>query len=428
MKIVVLGGGLSGIVCARELAKKGHIVTLIEKYSRLGGLASSFEKEGKLIPHTYHHFLPNEHLMLDYVKELGFEKELIWKKSAICFWFDKKRYKLNAPLDILFFKPFDFISKIRLGILGVITTLRSNWKSLQSVDADSWVRRIVGSKVTDTLFVPLSKVKFGSLSSVSAAWFGERLHEATSNDEKYAYLKTGLQPFIDSMGDVILENKGKIILNATVDKIESGKVRLTLNKKRKVLNADLVVSSLPPPVLSEISNLPSESKFLLESINYKPLISFIIGSKNNLSPNYWNVFIKPNYFFGGMFHHTILNPKGGIGGENLYYFFKYLDDSSLLKKQDEGLKKLFIKDIKSIWPKFDSNWTKLIKVPHSSPIYTMNYKNLPIKLTNWLYLTGVYRMYPNTRTMNSAARSGLITADKILSEISNKGNKDDLSK
>jgi hypothetical protein len=53
---LVVGGGLAGMVVARELALRGWRVTLLERSGRLGGKAGSDVKNGRLVEHGYHVF------------------------------------------------------------------------------------------------------------------------------------------------------------------------------------------------------------------------------------------------------------------------------------------------------------------------------------------------------------------------------------
>ena len=53
---IVVGGGLAGMVVARELALRGWRVTLLERSRRLGGKAGSDVKNGRLVEHGYHVF------------------------------------------------------------------------------------------------------------------------------------------------------------------------------------------------------------------------------------------------------------------------------------------------------------------------------------------------------------------------------------
>jgi len=54
--VVVVGGGLSGMVVARELALRSWRVILLERSQRLGGKAGSDIKNGHLVEHGYHVF------------------------------------------------------------------------------------------------------------------------------------------------------------------------------------------------------------------------------------------------------------------------------------------------------------------------------------------------------------------------------------
>ena len=59
MKIVILGGGLCGMAAANVLSKN-HEVTILEKEAYFGGLATSFEIDGRKIPEYYHHVFTHD--------------------------------------------------------------------------------------------------------------------------------------------------------------------------------------------------------------------------------------------------------------------------------------------------------------------------------------------------------------------------------
>jgi uncharacterized protein with NAD-binding domain and iron-sulfur cluster len=65
---VVVGGGLAGLVVARELALRRWQVILLERSRRLGGKAGSDLKNGRLVEHGYHVFpqwYPNVRAIVD---------------------------------------------------------------------------------------------------------------------------------------------------------------------------------------------------------------------------------------------------------------------------------------------------------------------------------------------------------------------------
>ncbi|MBK6693891.1 MAG: FAD-dependent oxidoreductase [Myxococcales bacterium] len=70
-RVVVVGGGLSGMISAREIARRGHSVLLLEASKRLGGKAGADVKDGRIVEHGYHVFpawYPNVRALLS---ELG---------------------------------------------------------------------------------------------------------------------------------------------------------------------------------------------------------------------------------------------------------------------------------------------------------------------------------------------------------------------
>ena len=70
MKVIVVGGGLAGMISAREIAARGHTVTILEASTRLGGKAGADIKGGRLVEHGYHVFpawYPNVRKLLDEV-------------------------------------------------------------------------------------------------------------------------------------------------------------------------------------------------------------------------------------------------------------------------------------------------------------------------------------------------------------------------
>jgi protoporphyrinogen oxidase len=76
---IVVGGGLAGMVVARELALRGWKVILLERSGRLGGKAGSDIKNGRLVEHGYHVFpqwYPNVRAILDRigVKLIDFDR------------------------------------------------------------------------------------------------------------------------------------------------------------------------------------------------------------------------------------------------------------------------------------------------------------------------------------------------------------------
>ena len=81
MKIIVVGAGISGCVCAWRLARAGHEVTLLEKGRGVGGRMATRRMEGARIDHGAQFFTARDPRMLELLSH--WEKE-----NAVTPWYD----------------------------------------------------------------------------------------------------------------------------------------------------------------------------------------------------------------------------------------------------------------------------------------------------------------------------------------------------
>src|SRR3989304_3784998 len=78
VKIIILGGGLSGLTCGLTLIKAGHEVIILEKEDELGGLARSYRKGHFTFDYGPHFlFSPKVVEVLSSLLERDFSAELL---------------------------------------------------------------------------------------------------------------------------------------------------------------------------------------------------------------------------------------------------------------------------------------------------------------------------------------------------------------
>ena len=84
--VAVIGGGLSGLSCAKYLTDAGHKPTVYEARDVLGGKVSAWQdKDGDWIETGLHIFFGAYPNMLNLFKELEIEDRLQWKKHQMIF-------------------------------------------------------------------------------------------------------------------------------------------------------------------------------------------------------------------------------------------------------------------------------------------------------------------------------------------------------
>ena len=75
-KILVFGGGISGLTIAHELIEKGFEVTVIERNPILGGMAKSRREESGLpSEHSWRGYGPFYHNVFDILKRIPFKNK-----------------------------------------------------------------------------------------------------------------------------------------------------------------------------------------------------------------------------------------------------------------------------------------------------------------------------------------------------------------
>src|SRR5215469_1974256 len=166
-KILIVGGGFTGLTAALRLAQDGNnSITLIESSGQLGGLAAGFPLEGTWLEKTYHHLFMSDADIVKLVEELGLQKQLIWCESSVGIFRDGKVHPFKTPLDLLRFAPCSFIGRLRTGAAAFYLKHQSNWRGLLPQGAHDWMARACGQSAMDTIWTPLLKGKFGDKYSV----------------------------------------------------------------------------------------------------------------------------------------------------------------------------------------------------------------------------------------------------------------------
>ncbi|MCC2625492.1 MAG: amine oxidase [Burkholderiales bacterium] len=418
-KIVIIGGGASGIATTVDLLKAGFKdITLIESEHKLGGLAFAFEHEGKDFHTGYHQILESDKPILDLFKLFGLYNKISWKKTDNVIYFDGKIYDLLKIKDFLRF-PMSTIAKIRFILFMLVCYTKKNWKDLESVSADAWIRKIAGQEVLEKLFAPLFDIKFGlKASEVSASWVGSRLGAKEASCRFGAISGKEWTTELFCAAKQYLEERGvKILLNTKAEEIVSKDGKITgVKTVAAFIEADIVVSTMSPIILNKLIQLNDP---ILDKITYIDSISTIISTNKTVQNVYWLMLMRPRQFSGGIFKLTDLNPTLGNNNEEILNFFTNVDHGSeLLKMSDEELLDSYKKTYYEIYKEeLSINWYKINRIPFVSAKYVKNYKNPDIRTKiSGLYLSGNYMSYPSVTSTGTAAATGHATAKMIIED------------
>src|SRR5215207_9990368 len=242
MKIAIIGAGFGGMAAAYDLKKAGHEVTIYESANYVGGLASGFKEPlwEWSIEKFYHHWFQSDAHMLGLIKELGWEEKVIFPRPLTVMYHKGKFYPFDSILRALLFPGLGFgLDKIRFGFVGLFLRLTNNWKALEKVTADAWMRQWAGRNVYEKMWKPLLVGKFGPFyRDVNMAWMWARIKARTT---RLGTFEAGFQNFANRFGDTLREMGIEIRLGARVESIKREQDRLAVRSDGESESFDKVL-------------------------------------------------------------------------------------------------------------------------------------------------------------------------------------------
>ena len=411
-QVLVIGAGVSGLVCAYYLADSGIPVTVLEKNDYLGGLAACYTDDLHT-PRTYHHILSSDKMLLEIIRKLDIKVN--WRKVKIGFHYKGNSYPMSSPLDVLRFNVLNIFDRLRFGLL-VLRARRS--KALENTDLRDWVIKNAGKTVYEKLIDPLVSSYFGSADGITAAYLANRWKsESGSATDVIGY--ADVSQIIKKIAAYIEDKGGKITTGCEVTQIKRKDSSFDVSSPGGSFNFNYVVSTIPAPILANVcKDLPEPFIQQLSKIQYRGVICVTYWLPKKSSDYYWLIMLDKQSPFVACFEHANLNPYMPQGG--LVYAVAYCaSESEVWQMSDEEIARLFSRDLPKALKNF-SQWTefKVYRSAWATPVFVKGYWNPPLitPLPN-LYLAGISRIFPDIRSMGPAMKTGVEAAQGVLSDM-----------
>lgn len=421
--VVVLGGGLAGVGTAFALARAGwRDITIVERGPRLGGLAGSFEREGRYYPLGYHHILRTDRTLRYFLTFIGAWPRVRWRRIRMLFQLRSGLYDLGSAGGFRRF-PLPIGDKVRFAALMVRAALKSDWTDWHDRSAAELIDGWAGPRVREAIFEPLCRLKFElSCAEVSAAWLGARLH-AREGSSPLGYIPDtnwttvlceGLSKALAdlgvrvrlSVGVTALETRGECVTEAIL--ADGGR-----------LPGDVFVSTIPTEVYG---GLLRDDTSGLQAIRYSALISAVCATRQKIVPDfYWMNLASLGHTACGVFLLHSLNPTIGAPGDACVNFVTHLHgrDRPLFERPTDELLGGYYDDFRAIFGfELSPFWVHVSRVPMYSPVFDRRYRNPAIRSETWrnVYFAGNYRTFPSVTSTGTALASGLETGRAILGD------------
>ncbi len=433
LRIGIIGAGAAGLAAAWDLVRAGHEVHLYEAEKSVGGLAAGFKDEGWQwsMEKFYHHWFETDKSILKLVEEIGKSDKVLFPRPKTSYWLDGKVYRSEMNASALSL-PLSFISLIRLGLTGVyLKFLTRDWRSLEKVTADSWMRRWMGEEAYNKLWRPLLIGKFAErYQQVNMAWMWARIF---TRSVRLGIFEGGFQAFLEALAEAVTAKGATIHLSSPVDAIgeQGGKPTLTINGQ--VESFDRVISTASPGLMLKLAPTLKDTAYGNQIASLKSIgaLCVVLALKQSVLTDgtYWlnlpatSADKKNSQFpFLALVEHTNFMDKAHYGGDVLLYCGDYVPvDHEYFKMTEAELVERFIPALEKVNPAFKRDWirkTWLWRAPYAQPIPFVNHsQNIPALKTP---LPGVFwasmsQVYPWDRGTNYAVEIGQQVAKEAIS-------------
>lgn len=443
MKIGIIGAGYSGLTIAKELEENGQEVTIFEKNDYVGGMVDTVEICGTRLEKYYRHIFKSDREAIKLIKEMGLENELIWPATKMGYLTNKRPYLFGTPISLLKYKPLKLIQKLRFGFNVIHIKLINDYKKLEKVTAEKWLKDRIGDKVYSQVWEPLLISKFGEKKDqISMAWLWGKIKlrstSSTPEGEQLGYIKGSYQKLTDNFYKYLLNKNVDIKLETSVKEVikDNDKyiVKYTRNEKEEKEEFDVIVSTIDYKGFEKLFNkyMNEEEKHKIQKVNYTSARTMMIVANKSFSPFYWLNIGDNDIPFGGIIEHTNFIDKSNYDNNHILYISNYMtEDNKLYNVSKEELLKEYMKSLTKINKEFTMENIKdyyVFDEKYAQPIIECNYSNyiMEDKLKNEnIYLCTMPQIYPEDRGMNYAIRLGNKIANEVLEQIDKREKKNE---
>ena len=371
-KIVIIGAGPAGLTAGVEALRKGYEVEILEATFNVGGISQTVQVDGWRFDLGGHRFFTKVKRVEDF-----------WKSIL---------------------KPNDFLQRPRQ------SRIFYKGKFFDQTNFEGWVSKRFGWRLYSIFFKTYTEKVWGMpATELSSAWAAQRIKnlsllKAVTNAfgfhskkdgvittliDTFDYPRLGPGMMWEAASDLIVSKGGKVSLREIPKKIYRVENGVAVESNKKILVADILISSLP---LSELPKLLGcKDQTVINSANnlkYRDFLTvgLIVEGENHFTDN-WIYIHSPEVKVGRIQNFRSWSPdlvKPGYTFLGLEYFVNRGDeywtqtDDALIDLGKREIVKLGLVSMSEI------NGGYVVRVPKAYPVYDDEYQNSVDVIANWL--------------------------------------------
>ncbi len=291
-RVVIIGGGFSGLAAAVSLIDQGVAVHLLERRNHLGGRAYSFvdSKTGSPVDNGQHLFMGCYHHTIAFLKKIGCLDRLKFQERPRVDFLDRRdgfvKFEcppLPAPLHVvaglLKMKGLTLGDKIRAIKVG--RAIRSNG-SVESLTVDQWLDQLGQSeRIRQRFWHPMVIATLNEDPQVASARMLKRVLEEAfgggRSSTSIGIARVGLSDLYTSGAREFIESRGGQVKTGTEVArlvVEQDSVVAAELKSGESLGADCFISAVPPNAFLQMLDEETAKNFEpIRGLESSPIVS-----------------------------------------------------------------------------------------------------------------------------------------------------------
>lgn len=357
---------MMGLGLALKLAKAGQRVTVLEAADRLGGLASAWQVGDVQWDRFYHVTLLSDAALRKLLDELGLEREIRWVETKTGFYSGGKLHSMSNSWEFLRFPVLNLYQKFRLGLTIFFGSKIRDWRKMESVGVEPWLRRWSGKGTFEKIWRPLLQAKLGSAwNRVSAAFIWSyiaRMYKARQSGlkkEMFGYVPGGYARVLDALQRHLQGLGVEFRTSAIVNRVETGAegtVAVATTDGRTTTFDRLVFTTPAGSIARACQELDADERGRLEQVEYLGVICASLLLKQPLSRFYVTNITDRWVPLTGIIEMTTIVDPAELKGHSLVYLPQYVlaSDDAAFGESDESIRARLVATLEKMYPAFDA--------------------------------------------------------------------------
>jgi protoporphyrinogen oxidase len=384
--IAVIGGGMLGLTLAHRLAQQGRPVTVYEAAPSLGGLASAWslpvEGESPIVwDRHYHVTLLSDSHTRGILAELGLDDEMQFVKTRTGYYSDGRLSSASNALEFLRLPALNLVDKVRLGGTIWYGARVKDWRKLEQLDVESWVRRFSGRRAFERFWLPQLRAKLGdAYQETSAAFLWatiQRLYAARRSgpkEELFGYVPGGYARVLERFGALLRDEGVRVELNTPIARVESvdGRVEVTRAGGDVDTYDDVVITAAAPLAARLCPGLAPAEAARLARTRYQGIVCASLVLKQPVA-GYYLTYIADDVPFTTVIEMSTLVDPAQFGGHTLVYLPKYLaPDDPFFGADDETVRARFLPAFFRLYPHLSEDDVLAFRVSRVRHVFALS--------------------------------------------------------